>query len=237
MSNFLNYNGWELSFFDNAENFRDYQIDLIKNQLHGTVAEIGPGNGSLCDKYNIYCDKVVLFEPSKNLFKNLEGKFQLNQKIEINNNEFSSTSEKFDCILLMDVIEHIENPKILMKNLYKSLNENGKIIVNVPAFQHLYSRFDKDVGHYKRYTKKSFLNELSLIKPTNVKMRYYDSLGYFLSLVSQFFFSISEKYNNNYKNDFKNKIKIWNYLIPFSKILDKCVFYSVGKSLFIVINK
>ena len=237
MSNFFNYDGWELNFFDNAKNYRDYQIDIIKKELKGTVAEIGPGNGSLCEKYNIYCDNVVLFEPSKNLFKNLETKFQSNEKIKIDNSEFSSSNKKFDCFLLMDVIEHIENPQTLIKSLYDSLNENGKILINVPAFQHLYSKFDEDVGHFKRYTKSSFVKELLLIKPKKVKMFYYDFLGYFLSLVSQLLFLVSKKYKKNYKKDFKNKIKLWNYLIPISKILDRCAINSLGKSLFIIINK
>ncbi len=237
MNNFLNYDGWELNFFDNAKNYRDYQIDIIKKELKGTVAEIGPGNGSLCEKYNTYCDNVVLFEPSKNLFKNLETKFQSNEKIKINNSEFSSSNKKFDCFLLMDVIEHIENPQTLIKSLYDSLNENGKILINVPAFQHLYSKFDEDVGHFKRYTKSSFVKELLLIKPKKVKMFYYDFLGYFLSLVSQLLFLVSKKYKKNYKKDFKSKIKLWNYLIPISKILDRCAINSLGKSLFIIINK
>ncbi|MDA7830755.1 class I SAM-dependent methyltransferase [Candidatus Pelagibacter sp.] len=237
MSNFFNYDGWELNFFDDAKNYRDYQIDIIKKELKGTVAEIGPGNGSLCEKYNTYCDNVVLFEPSKNLFKNLETKFQSDEKIKINNSEFSSSNKKFDCFLLMDVIEHIENPQTLIKSLYDSLNENGKILINVPAFQHLYSKFDEDVGHFKRYTKSSFVKELLLIKPKKVKMFYYDSLGYFLSLVSQLLFLVSKKYKKNYKKDFKSKIKLWNYLIPISKILDRCVINSLGKSLFIIINK
>jgi len=237
MSNFFNYDGWELNFFDNAKNYREYQIDIIKKELKGTVVEIGPGNGSLCEKYNTYCDNVVLFEPSKNLFKNLETKFQSNEKIKINNSEFSSSNKKFDCFLLMDVIEHIENPQTLIKSLYDSLNENGKILINVPAFQHLYSKFDEDVGHFKRYTKSSFVKELLLIKPKKVKMFYYDFLGYFLSLVSQLLFLVSKKYKKNYKKDFKSKIKLWNYLIPISKILDRCAINSLGKSLFIIINK
>ena len=237
MSNFFNYDGWELNFFDNAKNYREYQIDIIKKELKGTVVEIGPGNGSLCEKYNTYCDNVVLFEPSKNLFKNLETKFQSNEKIKINNSEFSSSNKKFDCFLLMDVIEHIENPQTLIKSLYDSLNENGKILINVPAFQHLYSKFDEDVGHFKRYTKSSFVKELLLIKPKKVKMFYYDFLGYFLSLVSKLLFLVSQKYKKNYKKDFKSKIKLWNYLIPISKILDRCAINSLGKSLFIIINK
>ena len=137
----------------------------------------------------------------------------------------------------MDVIEHIENPQTLIKSLYDSLNENGKILINVPAFQHLYSKFDEDVGHFKRYTKSSFVKELLLIKPKKVNMFYYDFLGYFLSLVSQLLFLVSKKYKKNYKKDFKSKRKLWNYLIPISKILDRCAINSLGKSLFIIINK
>tara|TARA_Y100000816_G_C26107618_1_gene589174 strand:+ start:2651 stop:3364 length:714 start_codon:yes stop_codon:yes gene_type:complete len=237
MSNFFDYNGWELKYFDDADNFRSYQIEMLKKELNGSIAEIGPGNGSLCAQYKELSRKVVLFEPSKNLFQNLNDKFKEDPKIEIRNTEFNLSEEKFDCILLMDVIEHIENPKILIKSAFNSLNDNGKIIINVPAFQHLYSEFDKDVGHYKRYNKKTFLNELNLIQPKKLKMFYYDSFGYLLSLISQLFFFISKHYRNNYKNNFKSKISLWNNLMPLSKILDKCIFNLVGKSLFIIIEK
>ena len=56
----------------------------------------------------------------------------------------------------MDVIEHVEDPLNLIHEAKNSLNKDGKILINVPAFQHLYSKFDKDVGHVKRYTKKLF---------------------------------------------------------------------------------
>ena len=230
MSNFFNYDGWELNFFDNAKNYREYQIDIIKKELKGTVVEIGPGNGSLCEKYNTYCDNVVLFEPSKNLFKNLETKFQSNEKIKINNSEFSSSNKKFDCFLLMDVIEHIENPQTLIKSLYDSLNENGKILINVPAFQHLYSKFDKDVGHFKRYNKNDFKKLLYKKNYSEVKMIYFDSIGYFLSL-------ISKVVGGNYKNKFDQKIMFWNYLIPLSKVFDKLIFHLFGKSLLLVVKK
>ena len=39
------YPGWELKFFDNSKNFRDYQFQLFKNFIIGNIAEIGTGNG------------------------------------------------------------------------------------------------------------------------------------------------------------------------------------------------
>ena len=51
MTNFKHYEGWELPFFDKAKNFRQYQLAILKKHINGAVAEIGPGNGSLCEKY------------------------------------------------------------------------------------------------------------------------------------------------------------------------------------------
>ena len=39
------YSGWELPYFDKAQNFRKYQYDLIKIHVKDHIAEIGPGNG------------------------------------------------------------------------------------------------------------------------------------------------------------------------------------------------
>lgn len=237
MNNFLNYNGWELNFFDEAKNFRNYQHDILKNYLYGSVAEVGPGSGSLCERYKDYCESIILYEPTKKLFENLLQKFNDEKKIEVKNNEFVLKKNKFDCILIMDVIEHIENPKSLIEKLFVSLNPNGKLLINVPAFQHLYSLFDKDVGHIKRYNKNSFLKELNFVKAKKINMFYYDSVGYILSLLSQILFKISKDYQNNYKKNFSKKIYIWNFLMPTSRIIDKCFFNSFGKSLFIVVEK
>ena len=42
----IQYDGWELPFFDKAINFRNYQYLLTRKYIKGDVAEIGPGNGS-----------------------------------------------------------------------------------------------------------------------------------------------------------------------------------------------
>ena len=48
----IDYPGWELKYFDKANNFRNYQFLLIKNKIKGNVAEVGPGNGI---NYESYC--------------------------------------------------------------------------------------------------------------------------------------------------------------------------------------
>jgi SAM-dependent methyltransferase len=229
----VHYDGWELPFFDAAVNFRNYQIKIIKKHIKGSVSEIGPGNGSLCEKYYKYCGDITLFEPSRNFSKDLKERFNNISNIEVIESTFYPSEKKFDSILLMDVLEHVENPETLIKKLYENLKIGGKILINVPAFEHLYSNFDKDVGHLKRYNKNSLLKETALITPQNIEMFYYDSIGYFLSLFSK----ISSLFFKNYKKNFQQKIAFWNFLMPVSSVLDKISFNTLGKSLFIIITK
>lgn len=224
------YNGWELKFFDKSKNFRNYQFSLIKNYLRGHLAEVGPGNGTNLSYYFKYPSKVDLYEPTKKLHFKLKKKFKNNNKVSFFNSNFTEKKKNYNCILYLDVLEHIKNDKNEIFKAFKALKKNGFLIINVPAFSHLYSQFDRDVGHYKRYQKKDiklFCNKLNLQK---LELRYYDSIGYILSLLSKIT-------SSNYKQNFEKKVKVWNALIPLSKILDFLTCNFFGKSLLIIIKK
>ena len=226
----IDYDGWELGFFDLSKNFRKYQFDLIKEFISGKVAEIGPGNGIFLEYYLDRCDKLDLFEPDKNLFSKLNYKFSNHEKIKVINEELNITTNIYDVILYLDVLEHIENYEKEILKAHNALKEGGHLVINVPAFQFLYSDFDKDVGHFKRYSKKDITD---LVLKNNLKitrLNYYDTIGFLLSFLSKMI-------SSNYKKNFEKKIKIWNSLIPVSRILDKIFISSFGKSLFIVIKK
>lgn len=224
-----NYPGWELEFFDNSKNFRLYQLQLINYYLSGNVAEVGPGNGANLYYYIHKPSKVDLYEPSKKHFLSLKKNFGKNKKINFFNKVFDG-KKKYNTILYLDVIEHIKEDKKEIKKALNSLKKNGNLILNVPAFLHLYSNFDKDVGHFRRYSKNDFKKILDDRVFKNATFIYYDSIGYLLSLLSKIFIS-------NYKDNFEKKIKFWNSLIWLSIILDKVFFNSFGKSLFVFIKK
>ena len=127
-------------------------------------------------------------------------------------------------------MEHIYNDKLEILKAYNNLTRNEKLIINVPAFTILFSKFDKDVNHFRRYQKNTFLKTLDELKIRNFNILYYDSVGFILSLFSKFF-------SKNYKRKFSLKIKIWDKLINLSRIIDVITFNSFGKSLLIIIKK
>jgi len=68
------------------------------------------------------------------------------------------------------------------------------------------------------------------LKFNKIYLKYYDSIGYFLSLISNIL-------STNYKKNFDYKVKVWNFLIPLSKIIDFLICNLFGKSLLIIIKK
>jgi hypothetical protein len=132
-------------------------------------------------------------------------------------------------VLFIDVIEHISDDAGELKRICETLKIGGSVIILAPAFNHIYSKFDKSVGHYRRYSKK----DLSDILPNNLlieKFVYIDSLGYFISIINKF---ISR---NSVPSFFH--ISFWDrILIPISIILDKLINYSFGKTVILVATK
>ena len=71
----------------------------------------------------------------------------------------------FSTCRALDVIEHIEDDRAFIEAAVKHLKSNGRLIINVPAHQYLYSKYDKIMGHKRRYNKKelkTLTNELGL---------------------------------------------------------------------------
>ena len=60
------------------------------------------------------------------------------------------TSDASTLFLCMDVLEHLENEKVILDNLKH--NPNNYYFFAVPAFQSVFSSHDVLLGHYRRYT-------------------------------------------------------------------------------------
>jgi len=49
-------------------------------------------------------------------------------------------------------LEHIEDPREILLEFARVLNEDGLLVIAVPAHQFLFSEFDSSMGHFRRYS-------------------------------------------------------------------------------------
>ncbi len=64
----------------------------------------------------------------------------------------------FDVIGAFDVLEHIDEDSLVLRNIYKALKYDGTVIFSVPQHKWLWSVADEYANHVRRYTRKE-LNE------------------------------------------------------------------------------
>ena len=226
----LDNSSWELEFFDAAKNWRRYQFENILKYINSSVLDVGPGTGNNIQYYKDKASQITLLEINKNLANSLKLKFDGDKKIIVLNTDIHSQEKKFDTILYMDVLEHIENDEKEINKALKQLNSGGNLIFFVPAYQFLYSDFDKAIGHIKRYNKKFFLSFKKDENITIIELKYIDSIGFFIAVLNKLF-------NKDNKESIGWGVKIWDKLIFLSKIMDLISLNKFGKSLFCIMKK
>ena len=221
-----NYPGEELNNFENATIFRNYSYVLINNFIKSPIVEVGAGIGSFAATYINKHKRIFLVEPDKNMLLRLKKRFK--KKVHYVKN-FNTIKGKFNTIIYMSVLEHIKDDTSEIKKAIKKLKFNGHLIILVPAHQRLFSKFDKQIGHYKRYEKKYFNKKFHNAKL--IQLRFIDSLGYFLYFLNKIFFK-------NDKNPSTFKIFIWDkFFCPFSVIIDYILNYKIGKNIIAIYKK
>jgi SAM-dependent methyltransferase len=61
----------------------------------------------------------------------------------------------YDVIVMLDVVEHLPDDALVMKELRRVLRPGGYAVVSVPAYPWLFSAWDTYNQHYRRYTASS----------------------------------------------------------------------------------
>lgn len=67
---------------------------------------------------------------------------------------------KYNLVGAFDVIEHIEEDEIVLRQIYKTLKKSGVVTITVPQHQFLWSKIDEFAFHKRRYNKKDLINKL-----------------------------------------------------------------------------
>ena len=211
----MSYRGKELlRIMQKAQNYNNFVVNLILKSMGDktkTILDFGSGYGYFAELLrkkgvsDITCVEIdeELNEHCKSLdfivFKDLD---------EIEN-------AKFDFIYTLNVLEHIEDDKKALLLLKDKLKENGRLLIYVPAFQMLYSSFDKQIGHCRRYIKED-LTEFLKGNGFEIKTaKYCDSVGFVLALLYKLINKTNGEINSSQMIIF-DKI-----LFPIGRIFDR----------------
>ena len=223
------YIGDELELFRHAKNWKSYYGGMISPFFGADVLEVGAGIGATTESLCTGREKRwVCLEPDSKMADIVEQKIlsrELPGCCEVITQTVGDlpANERFDSILYIDVLEHIEDDAAEIEAAQDHLKSGGHLIVLSPAHQFLYTPFDKAIGHFRRYSKKT----LSALIPDSlepVRVCYLDSIGAFASIGNRMLLRRSMPT--------LGQILLWDRrLVPISTFFDPVLGFRAGKSI------
>lgn len=177
--------------------------------------------------WNDAVNQWLCLEPDPALSRELDDRISnfkaRNVRTQIGTIDDLQPNDRFDCILYIDVLEHIRDDRGELKRAADYLAPGGHLVVLSPAFQFLFSAFDTALGHERRYTAKS----LAAVFPhwlQQERVFYADSVGALLSLSNRL---LLRKELPTLK-----QITIWDRgVVPVSRVIDPIFRRLFGRSV------
>jgi 2-polyprenyl-3-methyl-5-hydroxy-6-metoxy-1,4-benzoquinol methylase len=227
-----------LEHLNAADRLNQWIFATIRPHMSGDVLEIGSGIGNIsacCIQSGIPLSVSDFNEHYCRLLKNkfagnpsVKNVFRIDLSDKAFKAMYASILGSFDTVFALNVVEHIADDALAVANCHRLLAPGGSLIILVPAHQRLYNVLDRELGHYRRYTRGS-LTKLLSNDFVDIKTWYFNLAGILGWFVSG---SIFRK-----KTLPGGPINIFNKLVPLFRLADRLTFNQVGLSVIAVGRK
>jgi len=221
-----------------------WHFELLRPYLGCKVLEVGAGPGRITALVAgaAQHDELLAIEPSPHFFELLRshvGAFPGVSLLQTETGRLGSEyANHFDTVYSVHVMEHIADDLRFLKEMLALTRPQGAVVVLVPALPFLFSELDRNVGHFRRYTKK-MIRTLAQGLPVKIERLAYNNL---LGAAGSLYFSKVRKIN--YQKDDAARRKFFGiyhffseYVVPAVQGVERFVPVPLGLNLTAVLRK
>lgn len=211
------YGSHILHSLEKAQRFNQWMAESIAPYVGARVLEIGAGIGNITT-WLLPRDVYVASDINPNYLHYLRN-FSLGKpylqvdRIDLEDAAcFERWQGQFDTVVCLNVLEHVRDPLVSLRNMASALQPGGRLVLYVPQGQQLYSSLDEVLGHRCRYSKEMLLEEL---RSTGFEIEHFRDFNHF---------AIPGWWLNGKvmkRRDFSRvQLKIFNMMVPVIRRLD-----------------
>lgn len=187
---------------------RDLVSYYLKQNLptkKNKILDVGCGTGKNLEAFSRFgtawgidsSKEAILFCKRRNLKRAVTGTVE----------KIPFLREYFECVTTLDVLEHVDDSKSI-KEIHRVLKNKGLLIITVPAFPSLWSKWDNVLHHKRRYTKRNLQTLLNRNGFEVLKISYIYSFLFLPALIIR---TIKEViFKHHYPSDFLISNKLIN---------------------------
>ena len=224
-----------------SHRFTEWQYHEVSAAIKGDVLEIGSGIGTYSEKIirdRRTVSRVMLTDIAPRYIEILTEKFSSknNNNVSVSRLDLNRIDdyekigyEKFDSILSLNVLEHVENDVFALQQLYRMLKDGGTMVLLVPCHKFLFNVLDKKAGHFRRYTKKELEHKISNTQFTVQRIFYFNMLG-----IVGWYLNGSLAKNPQING---TAYKVFDSFVPLSEYFEKLIGRRFGLSIICYLKK
>jgi len=216
---------------EGAARYYEWMLDVMSPYIGHNVLEVGCGQGNiaqyLLDRDGLH-RRVHGIDTEESYIRIAKSKIH-DADFTAEVGDFRKLNREFDTVLCVNTVEHIADDRDFVRELANRVRPGGTVAILVPAHNFLYSHYDHEVGHYRRYTKRSLRK---LLKDADLAVEacfYFNALGAVGWLVNYKWLRRMTPGNGN--------VKLLELLVPILSIIERIVPIPFGLSVIAVGRK
>jgi len=171
-----------LFLLEGADAYHQWIFEKIRPYLGKDILEVGCGIGNLTELL-LSQGRVVASDVNGDYLQTVKKKFQRHPNLkgvllwDIRQAPPKNLGAPIDTIVCSNVLEHIEDDDDVLKSLFHLLPAGGRLIILVPALKALYNVFDKELGHFRRYSRSELAQKLTRNGFRICSLKYFNLFG------------------------------------------------------------
>jgi SAM-dependent methyltransferase len=168
-----------LESLESARNYNAWTSGLALPYLGDDPVEIGSGlggNAALWLRGGVPCITVSDVEPAA--LEHLRERFGGDPRVEVAELDLLDAPERAHTgLVAMNVLEHVEDDVAALRGAARLVRPGGHVVIFVPAFPFALGRFDRAIGHHRRYTRDTLGSAFRRAGLDVVDLRYVNLPG------------------------------------------------------------
>jgi SAM-dependent methyltransferase len=167
-----------LEALTDAVNYQRWLTELCRPYLGDDPIELGSGIGDFAAGWLTSVPRITVTEADGSRLAVLTERFATDPRVRVRP-LFLPTAERagHSAAVSLNVLEHISDDVAALRSVAGMVRPGGAVVTIVPAFPAAMSRFDRSIGHFRRYTTRSMSAALIDAGLRLERVQYINSVG------------------------------------------------------------
>ncbi|MGH7736072.1 MAG: class I SAM-dependent methyltransferase, partial [Gemmatimonadales bacterium] len=174
-----------LEIMSTAPRYNQWQYQVISPWIGQRVLEVGAGVGNM--SAHIVADGrecVVLTDTDPWYRGELQRRFADRPEVSVEPLTLPDAAgparlarHQLDTVVALNVLEHIDDHVGALRTMRELVRPGGRVIILVPALPGIYGTLDRELGHFRRYTRRTLAAAYLAAGLTVERLTWFNRVG------------------------------------------------------------